>query len=390
MKCVKCGAELKEGCIYCSVCGHESRIEPDYSVLEDDYLRALLKQEEDSREIPPQKEKNVTAERNKPDSSLQKKKSSKNNKSNKTPIIVVCCILAAAIIAGVAVKVSIDHRNANSYEYQVEQARKEAVDLNYEKALNYYKTALSIKPDDVEARMAMTEIYMAQKDYDSAMVLLIEVVELDKANKDAYKKLIEIYEKKEDYDSIAELASGISDTGILELFDGYIVAEPVISMEEGEYDKPFTVTLFSVDEDDIYYTTDGSTPDVENGIRYRGEEIEYNEDGIHELRVVACNEKGIYSPVVSATYRIEFAPPEYPTVTPDGGRLTEETLVTITAEENCSIYYTWDGTDPTTASEQYEIPLVIPDGNNILSVLVVNEKTGLDSGVYRTNFIYYR
>lgn len=46
MKCVKCGAEMKEGCIYCSVCGNEAQIVPDYSVLEDDYLRSLLTEEE--------------------------------------------------------------------------------------------------------------------------------------------------------------------------------------------------------------------------------------------------------------------------------------------------------------------------------------------------------
>ena len=45
MKCAKCGAELKVGCIYCSVCGQEAQIVPDYSILEDDYLRALLEEE---------------------------------------------------------------------------------------------------------------------------------------------------------------------------------------------------------------------------------------------------------------------------------------------------------------------------------------------------------
>ena len=38
MKCVKCGAGRKEGCVYCSVCGNEAQIVSDYSVLEDDYL----------------------------------------------------------------------------------------------------------------------------------------------------------------------------------------------------------------------------------------------------------------------------------------------------------------------------------------------------------------
>lgn len=58
-------------------------------------------------------------------------------------------------------------------------------------------------------------------------------------------------------------------------------------------------------------------------------------------------------------------------------------------EDGCSIYYTWDGTDPTTASARYTEPFEVPEGNNVLSVLVVDKKTGLDSGVYRANFIYY-
>lgn len=52
MKCAKCGAEIKEGCIYCSVCGNAVQIVPDYSVLEDDYLRSLLKEEESAGKEP--------------------------------------------------------------------------------------------------------------------------------------------------------------------------------------------------------------------------------------------------------------------------------------------------------------------------------------------------
>ena len=50
MKCAKCGAELKKGCLYCSVCGHEAQIVSDYNVLEDDYLRSLLKDGESAKE----------------------------------------------------------------------------------------------------------------------------------------------------------------------------------------------------------------------------------------------------------------------------------------------------------------------------------------------------
>ena len=51
-ECAKCGAEIKEGCIYCSVCGNAVQIVPDYSVLEDDYLRSLLKEEESAGKEP--------------------------------------------------------------------------------------------------------------------------------------------------------------------------------------------------------------------------------------------------------------------------------------------------------------------------------------------------
>lgn len=385
MKCEKCGAEMKEGCIYCSVCGNEAQMVPDYSVLEDDYLRKLL--EEENQPASGKKQTNKTGKKN------QKKQHAKNSSSqmsNKIPIIIVCCILVIAITAGVIAKLVIDHKNANSYDYQVEMAQQEAIDKNYENALQYYKTALALKPDDMKVRLAMADIYMQQKSYDAAMVLLIEIIDMDELNLEAYKNLIQIYDEKEDYDSIAELSEGITNIEILALFDEYLVAAPVISPVEGTYNEYKDVTIFSMEGFDIYYTMDGSTPDATNGIFYDEDEgIHLDEAGLYQIQAVCVNKKGICSEVASAKYKIEILAPEYATVTPDGGRIAYGTQVTITAEKDCSIYYTWDGTDPTEQSAKYEAPLDIPYGNNILSVLVVNDKTGLDSGVYRTNFIYY-
>lgn len=380
MKCVKCGAELKEGCIYCSVCGNEAQIVPDYNVLEDDYLRSLLKEDE----------KEETAKEIRQESPKKKKQL-----DSRIPILVVCAILIVAIVIGIIIKVTIDHKNANSYEYQVEAAEQEAIDKDYENALHYYMTALSLKPGDVPVRLAMANIYMEQAEYDAAMVLLMEVIELDPQNQKAYERLIRIYEKKEDYDSIIELASDVDDADILELFEGYLVAPPILSPVEGKYDEYIDVVLFSIKEYDIYYTLDGTEPDAQNGILYTSagssneKGIPLDEAGDYTVRAVCINEKGISSEIAEATYEIEVEPPAYAKVSPDGGRITDETTVTIEAEEDCTIYYTWDGTDPTEASLRYLEPLEIPTGNNILSVLVVNDKTGLDSGVYRTNFIYY-
>lgn len=376
MKCAKCGAEMKEGCIYCSVCGNEAQIVPDYSVLEDDYLRSILREEDE------------TPAKKKPDNRKEQPAPPKKKMSNKVPVLVVCGILVVLIAAGIIVKVTIDHRNANSYDYQVEMAKKESVDKNYENALQYYKTALSLKPDDIAVRMAMTDIYMEQKEYDAAMVLLMEIIKLDATNQTAYEYLIQIYEDEENYEQIAELADGITDEKLLALFADYLVEPPVISPVEGKYEDYVDVTIESPEDYEIYYTLDGTEPDEENGILY-DDGIALEETGTYEISAVCVNDKGIQSEIATAVYEIELLAPEYATVLPDGGRIEDITFVTIEAEEGCSIYYTWDGTDPTEASPRYETPLEIPTGNNVLSVLVVNDKTGLDSGVYRTNFIYY-
>lgn len=35
MRCRKCGAEIREGSLYCDMCGEEVRIVPDYSSLDE-------------------------------------------------------------------------------------------------------------------------------------------------------------------------------------------------------------------------------------------------------------------------------------------------------------------------------------------------------------------
>ena len=82
MKCAKCGAELKEGCLYCSVCGHEAQMVNGYSVLEEDYLKALLT-DEASKDTSSEETEN------------QKKKAEGHHKKKKqTPWIVLGCVAA--------------------------------------------------------------------------------------------------------------------------------------------------------------------------------------------------------------------------------------------------------------------------------------------------------
>ena len=374
MKCAKCGAELKEGCLYCSVCGHEAQMVNEYSVLEEDYLKAILT-DEASKSSSDSSHNND----NKP-----QKNSKKQNKQ--TPWVILICFAAVILVITTGSLLYVRHKNNNSYDYQMEMAEKELSGNHYEKAISYYKNALVLLPSDINARVSLADIYMKQKEYDSAMILYMEILTLDDDNKDAYQGLIRIYESKEEYDKIQELASDITDTDILELFSGYIVAEPVFYPDAGTCDVYTNVTIFSIEECEIYYTLDGSNP-TDGGTLYEKDGIELSDLKTYTIKAACKNEKGLFSDVVTAKYKTVALPPDYPEVTPDGGTVDELTFVIITADEGCSIYYTWDGTDPTTASERYTDPIEVPEGNNILSVLVVNDKTNLTSEIYRTNFI---
>ena len=196
-------------------------------------------------------------------------------------------------------------------------AEKELVDRNYENALRYYKTALALQPDDIKVREAMAEIYTSQKEYDSALVLYMEILQLDKNNKEAYQHLISIYDERGDYESILSLKEDVTDEEVLALFDAYEVGEPIISPLGGQYDDYVTIVIYSIAGNDIYYTMDGTVPDKENGIPYPQWGISLNRTGNFEINAVCCNEKGIYSDVVSEEYQIQFKKPDLPSVSPD-------------------------------------------------------------------------
>ena len=77
-------------------------------------------------------------------------------------------------------------------------------------------------------------------------------------------------------------------------------------------------------------------------------------------------------------------------VNPNGGNFTSTTYIYITVPTGCTAYYTWDRTDPTITSNVYTSPLLVPDGYNILSVILVDNNSGLQSEIYRGAFEYIR
>ncbi|MCD8156640.1 MAG: chitobiase/beta-hexosaminidase C-terminal domain-containing protein [Clostridiales bacterium] len=100
------------------------------------------------------------------------------------------------------------------------------------------------------------------------------------------------------------------------------------------------------------------------------------------------DEDGNYSETVSVVYEVELEAPDVPTVSPDGGQYTTAASITVSVPSGVTVYYTWDNTTPTTSSSKYTGPLEMPEGNNILSLIAVDEY-GMQSEVLMCNYIYY-
>lgn len=306
MKCANCDAEIKDGSIYCPVCGKEAQIVNGYTSLEDDFLHSLLKEE-----------KKETAE----DKILPIQKS-----KQAVPVFVTGLILVILMVIVIAGKLFTAYKNDNSYDYQRTMAQSELADKNYEHALAHLAKALAIVPDDVTSRMEMAEIYSLQKEWDAAIVLLSEVIGLDPDNQEAYQSLIAIYEEKEQYHQIVKLAKDVKNKKILELFSDYLVEAPSIYPGSDIFYEVLQINIFSVEDDAIYYTLDGTDP-ITNGKRYwESVGIFFKNSGLYTIKAVCKNEKGFYSEVVSESYQIILTPETTETQTIDDNKIEVENI----------------------------------------------------------------
>ena len=144
------------------------------------------------------------------------------------------------------------------------------------------------------------------------------------------------------------------------------VIAPVVSASPtgGSFFNSVDVTLSATDNFDpsptIFYTTDGSAPTTASPV-YTAP-ITITSDTT--LSVIAVDSSGNVSPVITESYLITIDP-TVPVVSasPTGGLFFNSVDVTLSATDDTdpspTIYYTIDGSAPTTASPVYTAPITI-------------------------------
>lgn len=144
-------------------------------------------------------------------------------------------------------------------------------------------------------------------------------------------------------------------------------ASPAFSPGGGSYSTPQAVGMTdSTPGSTIYYTTDGSNPTV-SSLLYQGP---ITVSGTETLRAIAVAPGGSPSTVSTAAYTlgVPAAPPFF---SPSSGSYASAQWVTIKdATPGAAIYYTTDGSDPSTSSALYSAPVNVQGTETIRAIAV--------------------
>jgi hypothetical protein len=134
-------------------------------------------------------------------------------------------------------------------------------------------------------------------------------------------------------------------------------AAPTITPNGGSFTNSVQVTLQSATSGaTIYYTTNGSTPTT-SSTQYSSP---FTLSATATIRAMAVASGYSNSSVSSATFTKSTPTAATPTITPNGGSFTSSQQVTLqTSTPGAVIYYTTNGSTPTTGSTQYSSPFTL-------------------------------
>jgi hypothetical protein len=151
-----------------------------------------------------------------------------------------------------------------------------------------------------------------------------------------------------------------------ELVAAYVLqpTAPVITPASETVADTLTATITAAGGTTIHYTLDGSVPGAASPVASGPITISVSET----LQAVALEPGWQASPIASAAYLIQVATP---TATPAAGTVAWGTTITLgCATSGATIYYTLDGSTPTTASPVASGPIVLTQSLTVTAIAV--------------------
>ncbi len=153
-------------------------------------------------------------------------------------------------------------------------------------------------------------------------------------------------------------------------------ATPTFSPAGGTYTSAQTVTISTTTPSaTIHYTTNGSTPTA-NSAAYTGPITVSASETVQAIAVASGSSA---STPGSATYTINL-PAATPAFSPAGGTYTSAQSVTISTATPATIYYTTNGSTPTTSSPVYSGPITVSATETLKAIAVASGSSASTPG----------
>jgi hypothetical protein len=164
-----------------------------------------------------------------------------------------------------------------------------------------------------------------------------------------------------------------------------VASTPTIAPASGTYSGAQTVTLAdSTSGATLYYTTDGSTP-TSASTRYTGA---FSAAVPSTVKAVAAGTGLQTSTVASAVYQASATVATTPTISPASGSYSGPQTVTFAdSTTGANLYYTTDGSTPTSASTRYTgaFMAAMPATVKVIATGTGMQSSGIASAVYKSS-----
>ena len=408
MRCMKCGCNAPDGALYCPNCRNPLNVITDYDSLENlladevndmldnqhinDFGRKVYTSSDVHRwdEHKPVKEtydaendyRSAELEREREReraAKARRRKEEQLRKKKQRQLITTLGICGVILVILVVLAISVFGKSYSSYMKKGEKAFGEE---KYKKAIDYFEKAAEKKKTSAEPYIGIGNSYLKLDDLEKAEEAYFKGISVDEDSYKCYLALCEFYEEQGQLDKITDLFEECESEKVLRECSEYVPATPEISPEGGNYEDIVTVEITS-DNGTIHYTLDNSVPTKESPV-YEGP-ISIEEDGPAVVRAVCVNDKGIAGRSVKVEYTLNMPMVDGPSVSPAAGNYTDDIQITVSVPSGTKVYYTLDGSTPTTSSKEYTGPIDMPEGKSTFSCIAVTE-SGRESSVIRRQY----